>query len=118
MSIITLLTDFGLQDAYVGVMKGVILGIAPSAALVDLTHLIPPQDAAQGAFALGGAAPFFPPDTVHLAVVAPGVGGARRALAVTGPGGTFVAPDNGLLTYAVGLRPDVETIRIATTEGE
>lgn len=103
MRIITLLTDFGVQDAYVGVLKGVILGINPEVTIVDLTHHVAPQDIAQGAFLLGAAAPYFPPDTIHVAVVDPGVGSSRRALAVQGPGGTFVAPDNGLLTHALGL---------------
>jgi S-adenosylmethionine hydrolase len=103
---ITLLTDFGLQDGYVGVMKGVILGIAPGAVLVDLSHLVPPQDVAQGAFVLGSSVPYFSPDTIHLAVVDPGVGTARRAVAVQGPSGVFVAPDNGLLTHAAGLLTD------------
>ncbi|MCX6023039.1 MAG: SAM-dependent chlorinase/fluorinase [Chloroflexi bacterium] len=118
MTTITLLSDFGLQDGYVGVMKGVILGIAPGATLVDLSHLIPPQDVAQGAFALGAAAPFFAPDTVHLAVVDPGVGTNRRAVAVTGPGGTFVAPDNGLLTHALNLRPATSVAAERTGETE
>lgn len=106
MTTITLLSDFGMQDGYVGVMKGVVLGIAPGATLVDLSHLVPPQDVAQGAFVLGSAVPYFPRGTVHLAVIDPGVGTARRAVAVAGPSGWFVAPDNGLLTHAVGLLDD------------
>ncbi|MBI4497834.1 MAG: SAM-dependent chlorinase/fluorinase [Chloroflexi bacterium] len=102
---LTLLTDFGTQDTYVGIMKGVILGINPGATLVDLTHQVAPQDIPQGAFLLGYAAPYFPAEAIHLAVVDPGVGSARRALAVQGPSGTFVAPDNGLLTYALDLAP-------------
>jgi S-adenosylmethionine hydrolase len=83
-------------------MKGVILSICPSARLVDLTHDLPPQDIVAGALALESAVPFFPPGTVHLAVVDPGVGTARRALAVRADGRYLVGPDNGLLTLALG----------------
>lgn len=96
--IITLLTDFGTADVFVGVMKGVILGIAPHARLVDLTHEVPPQAVAVAAFFLETAWREFPPGTIHLVVVDPGVGSARRALAAEGPRARFVAPDNGLLT--------------------
>ncbi|MGE0490311.1 MAG: S-adenosyl-l-methionine hydroxide adenosyltransferase family protein [Vulcanimicrobiota bacterium] len=95
---ITLLTDFGLQDPYVGVMKGVILGICPGARLVDLTHLIPPQDVDAAGLALARAYAWFAPGTIHLAVVDPGVGSSRRAVAVAAGGHLFVAPDNGLLS--------------------
>jgi S-adenosyl-L-methionine hydrolase (adenosine-forming) len=96
--IVTLTTDFGLADSYVGIIKGVILGICPNARLVDLSHLVPPQDIATAALLLRQAAPYFPADTIHLAVVDPGVGGSRLAVAVGAPSGVFVAPDNGLLT--------------------
>lgn len=99
--IITLTTDFGHEDPYVGVMKGVILGIAPSVRLVDLTHSVGAQQILQGSFLLGSAFRYFPQGTIHLAVVDPGVGSARRALAVEAGGYCFVAPDNGLLTYAL-----------------
>jgi S-adenosylmethionine hydrolase len=99
--LITLLTDFGLADTYVGVMKGVILGLCPSARLVDLTHAVPPQDVRAGAYHLVRACPYFPPGTVHLAVVDPGVGGGRRPLAVAGARAFYVGPDNGLLAAAV-----------------
>ncbi len=105
MPILTLLTDFGTEDEYVGVMKGVILSIAPHVRLVDLTHQIPPQDVRRAAFLLSNAVPFFPPDTVHLAVVDPGVGTARRPLAVRTPVGTFVGPDNGLFSYVLAEVP-------------
>lgn len=85
--IITLLTDFGVADAYVGVMKGVILSINPNAALVDLSHEAPPQAIAQAAFLLGTSYRYFPPDTMHLAVVDPGVGSERRAILLTTPTG-------------------------------
>lgn len=99
MPIITLTTDFGARDPYVGIMKGVILGIAPEARLVDLTHEVAPHDVLEGALALEAAVGFFPPGTVHLAVVDPGVGGARRPLAVAAQGQFFVGPDNGLFTF-------------------
>lgn len=101
MSIITLTTDFGLSDGYVAVMKGVILSIAPQATLVDITHHIPPQNVREAAYVLVTALPYFPPDTVHVAVVDPGVGSARRPLAARIDGSYFVGPDNGLLTYVL-----------------
>lgn len=94
--LITLLTDFGTRDAYVASMKGVILGINPQAVLVDLTQEIPPQDIQAGAFVLAAAAPYFPPGTIHLAVVDPGVGSSRRGLAAQCRGQFWVGPDNGL----------------------
>jgi hypothetical protein len=99
--IATLLTDFGLADAYVGVMKGVMLGIAPGVTLVDLCHEVPPQDVRAGAFLLMTSFAYFPPDTVHLAVVDPGVGTARKIVAVQAGSQYFVGPDNGLLRWAV-----------------
>ncbi len=97
--VITLTTDFGGQDPFVGIMKGVILGICPRARLVDLVHELPPQDVLAGCLALESAAPFFPPGTVHLAVVDPGVGTDRPAVAVATQAAWFVAPDNGLLSF-------------------
>jgi len=101
MPIITLTTDFGLADGYVGTMQGVILSIAPRATLVNLTHTVPPQDVRAGAFVIYQAVAFFPPDTIHLVVVDPGVGSERRALAVRTSQGLFVAPDNGVLSYVL-----------------
>ena len=98
--VITLTTDFGLRDPYVGIMKGVLLSVCPSARLVDLTHDIPPLDVLGGVLALEAAVPFFPRGTVHLAVVDPGVGSPRRALAVRADGHYLVGPDNGLLGFA------------------
>jgi S-adenosylmethionine hydrolase len=100
------LSDFGLADTYVGIVKAVILGIAPDARIVDLTHEIPGQDVRAGAFALLTAAPYLPADAVVLAVVDPGVGTARRPIAVQAGGRTFVGPDNGLLSWAVGGAAD------------
>ncbi|WP_448573592.1 SAM hydrolase/SAM-dependent halogenase family protein [Trichothermofontia sp.] len=95
--LITLLTDFGDRDSYVGVMKGVIAGINPHIRVIDLTHQIPPQAIALARFHLMTAVPYFPPGTVHLAVVDPGVGSQRRAIAVALAMGSFlVGPDNGI----------------------
>src|SRR5919199_222420 len=99
--IITLLTDFGVADAYVGVMKGVILGIAPEVTAVDLCHEVPPQDVRAGAFLLMAAYAYFPAGTIHLAVVDPGVGTERQIVAVRAGEHYFVGPDNGLLRWAV-----------------
>jgi len=99
--LITLTTDFGLADHFVGVMKGVIAGIAPAARVVDLTHAVAAQDVAAGAFSLATAYAYFPPGTIHLAIVDPGVGSARDAVAVAAGGYYWVAPDNGLLGYAL-----------------
>jgi len=103
--IVTLTTDFGTRDPWVGIMKGVILGIAPTARLVDLSHDIAAQDILEGALCLEAAAPFFPRDTIHLAVVDPGVGSARRAIAVRAGGQYYVGPDNGLLSLAFAQAP-------------
>ncbi|HLC30420.1 MAG TPA: SAM-dependent chlorinase/fluorinase, partial [Dehalococcoidia bacterium] len=99
--VITLLTDFGSQDAYVAAMKGVVLSIASSATLVDITHSIPPQDIYAAAFTLGASHAFFPRRTIHVVVVDPGVGTQRRALLLQTPDALFLAPDNGVLTYVV-----------------
>lgn len=99
MSIVTLTTDFGGADYYVGALKGVVLSIAPRALPVDLCHGVPPQDVLHGSFVLRHAAREFPPDSIHLAVVDPGVGSARRALAVHARSHFWVAPDNGILSF-------------------
>ncbi|MGL6281529.1 MAG: SAM hydrolase/SAM-dependent halogenase family protein [Microcoleaceae cyanobacterium] len=103
--LITLLTDFGLDDVYVGVMKGAIARINPTLNVIDLTHQIPPQNIMAGRFALINAYPFFPAGTVHLAIVDPGVGSTRRAIALQLADGFLVGPDNGLLTGVLGLLP-------------
>ncbi len=101
-AIITLTTDFGAREAYVAAMKGVILGIVRAAGqtveVVDVTHEVAPHDVAEAALALDAVVPFFPPGTVHLAVVDPGVGTARRGVAVAAGGQIFIGPDNGLFT--------------------
>jgi S-adenosyl-L-methionine hydrolase (adenosine-forming) len=100
--IITLLTDFGSTDTYVGQLKGALLAVAPSAVCVDLAHSVPSQDVRTGAFHLWAAAPAFPAGTIHLAVVDPGVGSSRRAIAASAlRGHIFVGPDNGLLGPAI-----------------
>ena len=113
MPIITLTTDFGLADGYVGTMQGVILSIAPGATLVDLSHQVPAQDVRAGAFVLYQAVPFFPPDTIHVAVVDPGVGSQRRALALRTSHGVFVGPDNGLFSYVLASGELHETASLA-----
>ncbi|MEM6423996.1 MAG: SAM-dependent chlorinase/fluorinase [Cyanobacteria bacterium P01_D01_bin.128] len=95
---ITLLTDFGYQDAYVGIVKGVIAAIAPTATVIDLTHGISPQDCWAARFNLLNAYPYFDADTIHVAVVDPGVGAARRGIAIKTDHGTFIGPDNGIFS--------------------
>jgi S-adenosylmethionine hydrolase len=99
--IITLCTDFGLQDGYVAAMKGVILSIAPQATLVDISHEIAAHNVRQGAYVLASACPFFPEGTIHVVVIDPGVGTGRQAVAVCTARHTFVAPDNGVLSLAL-----------------
>lgn len=108
-AIITLTTDFGLSDAYVAAMKGVILGINPEATIVDISHDITPQNILEAAFVLGTAYEFFPQRTVHLAVVDPGVGTKRRAIILRTPVADFVAPDNGVLSYVIAQSSTVPT---------
>jgi len=99
--LLTFLSDFGTADTYVGQVKGAVLAICPDAAIVDLTHEVPRQDVRAGAFHLWAAAEAFAPGAVHLAVVDPGVGGPRRAIAIaTRRGDLLVGPDNGLLLPA------------------
>jgi len=94
---VTLTTDFGLDDAFVGIMKGVLLGRAPDARIVDLTHAIPPGDVKRAAWTLHTAWAHFPPGTVHMVVVDPGVGSSRRILAARAEGAVFLAPDSGII---------------------
>jgi S-adenosylmethionine hydrolase len=101
--LITLLTDFGTRDAYAGVMKGVIATINPRARTIDLSHDVAPQDIDEAAWLLRGAYRFFPAGTVHVAVVDPGVGSERRAIAVQAQDWWFVGPDNGVLSAALDL---------------
>ncbi len=114
--LITLLTDFGARDAFVGIMKGVILGINPAVTLVDLSHEVPPQDVVAGALLLRSAVAFFPPGTIHVAVVDPGVGSARRALLIETPRAFFIGPDNGLLSLAVLAEEVVRITHLTETK--
>lgn len=100
--IVTLTTDFGTRSSYVGSLKGALLSVDPRLTLVDLSHEVPPYDIAAGALLLEAAVPAFPAGVVHLAVVDPGVGGARRPLVVGQGGRWFVGPDNGLFTAFLG----------------
>ncbi len=100
-NLITLTTDFGTSDWFVGTMKGVMAGIAPQARLIDLTHEIPPGNVRAGAFALAAAFRYFPKRTVHAAVVDPGVGTTRKAIAVQTRRYIFIGPDNGVLSWAL-----------------
>jgi S-adenosylmethionine hydrolase len=116
VTLVSLLTDFSLADTYVGQVKAAILSVDPSAALVDLTHAVPPQDVLAGAFLLWSSVEAFPPGTVHVAVVDPGVGSPRRAVALRAArGDAFVGPDNGLLIPAArrlgGIAQSVELSR-------
>lgn len=107
-AVITLTTDFGLADWYVAAMKGAILSINPGATVVDVSHRVPPQDILHGAYVLGAAWRYFPRGTAHVAVVDPGVGTARRAIAASSGGHFFVGPDNGVLSMALGLAGDAD----------
>ena len=116
MALLTLLTDFGLDDYYVAAVKGTILRLAPGSQLVDVSHQVPPGDIETAAFLLAAALPSFPPGTVHLAVVDPGVGSSRRILAARTDGNParppswVVAPDNGLLTLLVPILPSIRAV--------
>jgi len=103
--IVTLTTDFGLADHYVGAMKGVILGICPRAAIVDISHDVKPFQISEGAYLIAQASPCFPAKTVHVVVVDPGVGTARRPILVEAGGQFFVAPDNGVLAMICDAQP-------------
>jgi S-adenosylmethionine hydrolase len=103
--VISLLTDFGTADYFVGAVKGAILSVNPAAVIVDITHEIPPQDVAAGAFTLLAAYKTFPARTIHVAVVDPGVGSTRRPIIVSANEQFFVGPDNGLFTYIYDREP-------------
>ena len=122
--IITLTTDFGSSDAYVAIMKGVILSVNPEANIVDITHSIEPQDIAQGAFILSLCYRYFPKQTIYMAIVDPGVGSERQGIIVKTSSALFVAPDNGILSYiiesnqqsAISIEsPSISPINQATT---
>jgi S-adenosyl-L-methionine hydrolase (adenosine-forming) len=115
MAIITLSTDFGGDDPYVGIMKGVILGINPRAVLVDLTHGLSHRRLAEAAFKLAAAADFFPKGTIHLVVLDPGVGSTRRPVAVKTKSHTWVGPDNGLFTQILQAHPGAQVFHLTNS---
>ncbi|MEM1309560.1 MAG: SAM-dependent chlorinase/fluorinase [Cyanobacteria bacterium P01_H01_bin.153] len=115
-SVITLLTDFGYRDGYVGVMKGLIAGICPKAHLIDLTHDIPPQNLAAARFTLLNAYSYFPEGTVHLVVVDPGVGTARRAIAVQTSQSYLVGPDNGVLSGVLDSTSIIKAVELTESK--
>ena len=114
--IITLTSDFGYRDPFVGTMKGVILGINPATSLVDLTHGIEPQDIMGGALSLAASVPYFQPGTVHLAVVDPGVGSSRKPLVIETEDAFYVGPDNGVLSLAAGASRVIRIVELSNTD--
>ncbi|MGB3655325.1 MAG: SAM-dependent chlorinase/fluorinase [Rivularia sp. (in: cyanobacteria)] len=114
--LLTLLSDFGISDEYVAVMKGAIAQINPALRVVDITHQIPPQNIAAARFCLMNAFPYFPAGTVHVAVVDPGVGGKRRAVAVELAQGFLVAPDNGLLGGVLSQNSIISAVELTNPE--
>jgi S-adenosylmethionine hydrolase len=114
MAIITLTTDFGTDDPYVAVMKGVILSINPDATIVDFCHTVKPQDVAQAAYILSTTHRYFPQGSIHVAVVDPGVGTERQAVLLVTQQGFFIGPDNGVLSYVMEESlPNVEAIALS-----
>ena len=113
---VTLLTDFGLQDVYVGVIKGAIAQINPRLRVIDLTHQIPPQNVTAGRFCLMNAYPYFPPETIHIAVVDPGVGSQRRGVAIAFEEGFLVGPDNGLFSGILNLAPAIAAVELTNPQ--
>ena len=110
--LITITTDFGMHDPYVGMMKGVILGITPKARLVDLTHTVPQGDVLRGSLVLRSAMRYFPRGTVHLAVIDPGVGGKRNPVAIQAEQQFWVGPDNGLFWFLRGGDPPAQIVKL------
>jgi S-adenosylmethionine hydrolase len=111
--LITLTTDFGHSDSFVGIMKGVIYGINSQAMIVDLTHGVPAQDVLAGALILRHSVNYFPPGTIHVAVVDPGVGGARMPLLIEASGSFFIGPDNGIWSLALQERTPNRVIHLS-----
>jgi S-adenosyl-L-methionine hydrolase (adenosine-forming) len=116
LSIVTLLTDFGMSDSYVAQMKGVILSRCPNCSIIDISHEVPPQDISAGSRMLAEAVPSFPSQTVHVSVVDPGVGTQRRILAVHWEDQYLVLPDNGLLSDLAKLRPPERVFEVSNRE--
>jgi len=115
-AIITLTTDYGTNDHLVGTLKGVILRINPDATIVDITHNVAPFDLLDGALAIGSAYSCFPPKTIHVVVVDPGVGTERRPLLVSAESQYFIAPDNGVLSVIYEREQDKLVVRHANAE--
>lgn len=115
-AIITLTTDYGTDDHLVGTLKGVILKINPEVTLVDITHHVAPFDLLDGALAIGAAYSYFPPKTIHLVIVDPGVGTERRPLLVSGQNQYFIAPDNGVLSVIFEREQSNVVVRHANAE--
>jgi S-adenosyl-L-methionine hydrolase (adenosine-forming) len=115
-AMVTLLTDFGLQDGYVAAMKGVILTACPRAQIEDISHDVPAHDVLAAALVLEGAAPYFPPDTLHVVVVDPGVGTERRILAGRFRGQTYLFPDNGVISMIAERGPAEELVAVRNTD--
>lgn len=115
-TVITLLTDFGLQDVYVGVMKGAIATINPSLRVIDLTHQILPQNILAGRFCLMNAYSYFPQGTVHLAIVDPGVGSQRQGIAIQFKEGYLVGPDNGLFSGILEFSPALAAVHLTHSQ--
>jgi hypothetical protein len=113
--LITLTTDFGYRDPFVGIMKGVIAGINANARVIDLSHDIPPQDIMAGALVLRHSVPYFPRGAIHVAVIDPGVGSARRPLLVECDGNYFVGPDNGVLSLALAGKQPTRIIHLSNS---
>ena len=113
--LITLTTDFGYRDPFVGIMKGVIAGINPNARVIDLSHDIPPQDIMAGALVLRHSVPYFPAGAIHIAVIDPGVGSARRPLLLEYDGSYFVGPDNGVLSLALAGKQPARIIHLSNS---
>jgi S-adenosyl-L-methionine hydrolase (adenosine-forming) len=111
--VIALLTDFGVRDHYAATMKGVILGICPDVTLVDISHDVPPHDVLAGALELAASYQYFPPGTIFLVVVDPGVGSARRGIAADAGDYKFVAPDNGVLSLVVEGHPPRRVVELS-----
>lgn len=116
MPVITLLTDFGTHDAYVAIMKGVILKINPRANIVDITHWIDSQDVHQAAYVIASSYRYFPSETVHIVVVDPGVGSCRAVVALRLEDQTFLAPDNGVLSPFLEKQPIEKIVKVENTD--
>ncbi|MGK7946056.1 MAG: S-adenosyl-l-methionine hydroxide adenosyltransferase family protein [Microcystaceae cyanobacterium] len=113
---IALLSDFGLKDGYVGIMKGVIATINPKVPLIDISHHIPPQDILAGRFCLMNSYPYFPNHTIYLAVVDPGVGSQRRGIGVKFSKGYYIGPDNGLISGILTLDSAIEAVNLSNSQ--